>query len=245
MKLKLLTLAAAIVGASAIASATPMGVNFNVGQCAGGGVTVTTTQIIWSPVGSAPGTGCIVTGIGTNITYTGATSPLVPGEVGDIQNLAVGGGLVPDFMVFPPSVPGPVELHFNLADFTNPNPSFGTNCAAASVTSGSSCIVVAGSPVLLTFQGFTGPTPTTTISLGAFGTVCDSGGCSAWGGGYSTQQNLTPGQIQAAFFQNNQFASTYSGQFTLNAIPEPASMFLLGGGLLGIAILSRRRARKA
>jgi len=89
------------------AKASPAG-TLNVSNCAGGGVTITATTIDFTlPVGG--GYGCIQTGSGTNITYTGG-GPLLPGVTGSILDLTAGGGPVLDFMTF---VGNPL-LHFDL-----------------------------------------------------------------------------------------------------------------------------------
>ena len=68
------------------ASATPIG-NLETANCLGGGVTVTTTMIDWD--GNGSGTGCIGTGLGTNLTYTGG-GPLLPGVTGTLKDLVAG-----------------------------------------------------------------------------------------------------------------------------------------------------------
>lgn len=231
-----LAAAAMIFGMATAARADIVG-PFNVANCPGGGVTVTGTQIIWSPNGTAADTGCVDTGIGTNVTYSGGT--LGPGVTGDIKNLTIGGGVVPDFMTFPAISPA---LRFDLTGFSIPNPTLGTNCAGATV-SGQSCVVVPGSPFLLTYLGVVNGKPTTVIGLGAGGSVTDGSSTAQWGGGFSTQINDTPAGIQATFFSTGSIASTHSGQFTITptAVPEPATVFLLGSGLLGIGVMLRRR----
>ncbi len=80
----------------------------NVSNCAGGGVTISSISIDWTlPVGG--GNGCIQTGVGTNITYTGG-GPLTSGVAGVAKDVTAGGGTVLDFMTFT----GNPNLHFDL-----------------------------------------------------------------------------------------------------------------------------------
>lgn len=220
---------------SAIAS--PIG-TLNVTNCAGGGITVTTTDIIWSPTGTSPGTGCIVTGLGTNVSFSGGT--IAAAEVGNIKNLSAGGGAVNEFMTFPSL--GPIDLNFVLTNFGAG--SSNTNCASAN-TPGATCSVVAGSPFILTFLGNIGGIPNTTISLSAFGTVSDANGISNWSGGFSNNRNLTPGTIQALVLAQGFGESTYAGQFKIEmaGVPEPMTALLIGAGLVLLALFRPRYQR--
>ena len=161
---------------------------------------------------------------------------MVAGVTGNIKNLTSGGGAVPEFMVFPAL--GPIDLDFTLLGFGNG--SSNTNCASVT-TVGASCSVVAGSPFVLTYLGVVAGLPTTTVSLAAFGTVADSAGSSNWSGGFSTQINQTPGSIQTSFLTNGFIESTHSAQFAITAIPEPMTVFLIGAGLILVALLRRPR----
>lgn len=220
------------------ASASPIG-TLNIANCPGGGVTVTATTITWSPAGTAPGTGCVNTGIGTNVTYSSGV--IGAGVTGDIKNLTAGGGVVNQFMVFPAPL-GLTSLNFVLNGFGSG--SANTNCASVTAV-GDSCSVVAGSPFVLTYLGIIGGLPTTTISLAAFGTVSDASGTSGWSGGFSTQVNNTPGAIAQVFATNGSISSTESAQFALTAVPEPMTAFLIGAGLVLVAMIKRpRQARQ-
>jgi hypothetical protein len=57
------------------------------------------------------------------------------------------------------------------------------------------------------------------------------------------------GQTVASLFTNLPIDTPFSATFTATAIPttipEPASMLLMGAGLLGVGLVSRRRARKS
>jgi hypothetical protein len=199
---------------------------FNESSCSGGGVTVTSTTITWTPSGTVGGTGCIDTGIGTDVTYSGGT--LLSGDPGNIEDLTMGGGSVNDFMTF-----SGTTLDFVL---TALGPGSGNlNCTGLAV--GSSCSIVAGSPFLLTNAGG----GNTTVTLSAVGTILDGGVSSNWFGAFTTQLNETPDQLQAAFIASGSISSAQSGQFTVTVLPEPASMTLLGAGLLAIAIAARKR----
>lgn len=218
-----------LFGISSSAMASVIG-NLNEANCAGGGVTVSATSIVWSPVGTVAGTGCINTGIGTNLTYSGGS--LLPGATGNIQNLTAGGGVVDSFMTFQGTT-----LDFVLTGL-GPG-SADTNCALSAINP--VCSVAPGSPFILTFISAN----VTEIGLGANGTVTDGGVTSTWFGSFTTQLNLSGTSIQNTELNGGSISSTQSAQFTVSTVPEPGtvSMFLLGSlALLGF---SRLRIRKS
>ncbi len=214
--------------------ASPAGI-LNVSNCAGGGVTITSTTIDWTlPVGG--GNGCIQTGGGTNITYTGG-GPLLPGVQGTILDLNAGGGAVPDFMTF---VGNPV-LHL---DLTSLGPGVAnTICAAALDPNLPACSPTAGSPFVFT------PTSTgTALTLSAAGIARDASGTnSVWTGTFTTQiAGVTPLSIRNTIVGGGSITSTYSGSFTVNVtsqVPEPATMLLFGSGLCGVGAAIRKRRK--
>jgi hypothetical protein len=213
------------------ATASPIG-TLNIANCPGGGVTVTATSITWSPA-TMSGYGCIATGIGTNVMFSGGT--LTAGTTGDIKDLQANGPSTVDmFMVFP-------GLDFILNGFGAG--SANTNCASAN-TVGASCSIVPGSPFVLTYLGLVQGVPTTTVSLSAFGDVVDANGSSGWSGGFSTQINSTPGAIQSNFGTTGSISSTHSAQFILTAVPEPMTVFLIGAGLILVALIRRPRHQR-
>jgi len=207
----------ACLGISGSAMATAIGA-LNVANCAGGGVTVSATTVTWSPTGTVAGTGCIDTGLGTSVNYSGGT--LGPGVVGNIKNLTAGGGAVDMFMTFQGTT-----LDFVLTGL-GPG-SANTNCNLSALNP--TCSVAAGSPFILTYISAN----VTTVGLGANGTVTD-GGTSAWFGSFSTQLNLSGSSIQTTELGGGSIESTDSGQFSVQSVPEPGtvSMYLLGGFVL-------------
>jgi hypothetical protein len=220
------------LGISSSAMAGAIG-NLSVANCAGGGVTVTLTTIVWTPPTMGGTAGCIDTGIGTSVSYTGGGGgTLLPGVVGNILNLTAGGGSVNDFMTF--AVPTAYTLDFVL---TGLGPGVGnTNCGTLNAA-GQTCSVAAGSPFILTYLTAT----TTGVSLGAFGTITDGGVTSSWIGSFTTQLNSYTGAIQTTELGGGSIASTQSGNFTVSSVPEPGtvSMFLLSG----IALIGFGRKR--
>jgi hypothetical protein len=213
------------------ASATPIG-HLDTANCAGGGVVVTATTIDWTlPVG--PPNGCIQTGQGTNITFSGGS--LGPGATGSILDLSMGQSFpIANFMTFP-------GLSFTLAAL-GPGPS-NTNCAGLSLFQ--SCAAFSGSPFSLQLV----PSGTA-VSLSANGTVSDTTGTSTWSGAFTTQiAGMTPAQIQSTIANGGSVTSTHSGDFTLTAqvVPEPAtiSSMLLGAFLVAGGLFRRRKTFRA
>jgi hypothetical protein len=222
--LSLVVLASASFAPSASASVVG---HLTFANCDGGGVTVTITTVTWLPLASV-GTGCIAAGLGTNVTFAGAPGAIIPAEHGTINNLAPLSGNT-GFLTF-------TGVTFD-AGLIGPGVS-NLVCSAVMAT-GPACSVLANSPFILT-PGTSG----TVITLGVSGLANDASSTnSPWGGIFSTQiQNQTPKQIQDAFSAAGSFTATYSFDGNVG-IPEPVSLALIGGGLVALAGLKRRKAR--
>jgi hypothetical protein len=209
----------------------------DIANCSGGAATVSATTIDWLPPGIGAGKGCIDTGIPTAVHYgPGFALTLGPGVAGDIQDLVIGGGAVPDFMTF---VNGADLLHFDLAGI---GPGVvNTVCAATLDPNLPACSVTTGSAFILT------PLASgTVVQLSAFGTAHDSAspGLSNWSGQFSTTlTGQTPAEIAGIIGGGGSISSTFSGHFDLTTVPEPVSMALIGGGLMALALLRRRSRR--
>lgn len=50
-------------------------------------------------------------------------------------------------------------------------------------------------------------------------------------------------QVLAAFVANGQSTTSYSGSFVITAVPEPATLSLIGFGLLGLGFVGRKFRR--
>lgn len=223
--------AIALLALAPNASASVIG-HLDVANCTGEGVIVTATTIDWLPGGG--GSGCIQTGTSTNITYSGGS--LGAGTTGTILDLNAANPLpVTDFMTFA-SAPG---LSFDLMSL-GPGPN-NTTCASVLDPNAAPCAVFAGSPFILQSTS-TG----TSVTLSAMGVARDGTVPSSnWVGAYTTQiSGVTPAAIQSVILAGGSETSTYSGDFSISTVPEPAtiSTMLLGGLLIAGGLFRRRRA---
>ncbi len=198
------------------------------------GITVTPTTIDWLPAGG--GTGGIATTAPTNVTYTGG-GPLLPGSTGLIKDLIFSDPLpVMDFMTFT----GHSNLHFDL---------FGIGAGVANTLCPNTfdpndpvCSFFLGSPFIL-HAGSAG----TTLTLNVFGLARDaSATSSAWQGGFSFDfAGETPFDLQGQFLGTGTITSPHSGAFVdrvgQQPVPEPATMLLVGSGLLGLVGYGRKK----
>jgi hypothetical protein len=84
----------------------------------------------------------------------------------------------------------------------------------------------------------------TDVNLVLYGTVSDGSGspASAFKGTFTTQFDVPYQQLLTDIFVNHGSArNTYSATFVVTAVPESATIFLFGAGLLGIAVIARKR----
>lgn len=214
---------------SSTLSATPIG-NVNEANCNGGGFTVSMSSITFLPAGTTPNTGCVFTGLGTSVTYSGGT--LAAGVQGNVKNLTFSGGPVDQFLFFPTNP----TLDFILTSLGPGSSNF--NCTGLAI--GGSCSVGPGTPFILTNLGGSN----TTVSLSTMGLVTDSTGTSNFNGAFTTQLNLSPDVIQSRELAGLSISSTQSAQFILaaNAVPEPGTLSMLAGGA-GLLVVGLKRRK--
>ena len=233
-------MASAIFVPSASAGVTG-GLTFS--ACSGGGVAVNFATIDFqNPV--LLGYGCLDTGAGTALTYANTattTTTIGSGVAGTVNDLG-----------YPPPGSGNVgfiTINGVSLDLLTIGPGVGnTACSATLNSSNPACSVFAGSPFILA------PTSTgTSISLDVSGSARDfTSSYSTWIGDFTTQiAGLTPLQIQQTICGPGGGCTGVGGGTILASYsfsgeassPEPVSMVLIGGGLIALAGLKRRKQR--
>jgi hypothetical protein len=244
--LKLGALSLAVLAWATFAPSASAGVIGTLFTGSSGQITVTTTSITWDadasglPVGSWNGD--VTTG--TDLTFLGCT-----GGLGDPGCLSVREGI--DINHLAPLVSGvtpfPIDGFLTFAahpllDFTLTGVSPGSanlNCIGLPI--GGSCSVIPGSPIILTL--LTGNR--TSVQMSMFGTATDGSGLTSyWTGGFSaTLPTMTPAGVEAFFLAHptSSISASNSGSFFATTVPEPVSMALIGGGLLALAMIRRRK----
>jgi hypothetical protein len=236
-KVALLSLAVLVsVAFAPLASASVVG-HLSVGICGGGQVVVSAALINWE-IGTP--SACLTVGGGTHLNSVGDGTLLSSSPAGLINDLPASGGNVPPsggifgFMRF--TSPG-ISMYFDLAGVGGFGPGSGVSCSTNPGLNNSCSIP--GSAFLLT-QTSTG----TSVTLLAQGTIFDTGDSTTgpWSGAFTTQIN---GQSPLDIYNTittpgGSIQSTFSGEFDVG-VPEPVSMALIGGGLIALAAIKRRK----
>jgi hypothetical protein len=174
---------------------------------------------------------------------TGAFAGLTGGTYNTTTLTGVGAVSVAPFITFSGGLTTPV-----IFDLTTIMPGFGTVAGCTTGAIGAEC-TPAGSPFTLIQS--TGNTVAVSLTLlGNAYTGTAGSGTSSTVGAYTTQVT-TPGTIAGILAQlgtpGGSINQSYSATFTATAaaIPEPASILILGMGLLGIGVISRRHGAKS
>ena len=213
------------------ASAATIG-QLSIGNCSGGGVTVTMTLIDWLPASQ-----CLQAGTPTNVTSgLGSIAATSFGTINDLDSTTAPAGFA-GFMTF-----GAIKL-----DLVTLGPGTLPNCGSNPGLNKSCSILLPGSVIspFILMQDTNG----TAVTLFASGTTLDTTDhiLSYWSGSFTTQLNsvtgtdYSPAGISTTILGGGSITSTYSGTFNITAVPEPVSMALIGGGLIALAALKRRK----
>ena len=196
-----------------------------------GNVSVSGTTIAFSPTFTNT----------VNATETGSFAGLTGGTIGSLTGGPQTGNVsVPGFISFNQGVAAPITF-----DLTYIAPGVGTVANCSSSALGAAC-TPSGSPFTL-FQ-LTSNTVLASLNLnGVAYTGTSATGSSPTVGVFSTQ-DVVYGTIPAviAALQNGGSLNgiTYSASFVASpTVPEPASMLLMGMGLLGAGLVARRKSR--
>ena len=213
----------------------------------GGTVTITANTIDWAPAG---------TGFGEFLVASSSTSSFAPliGSTGDVRDLnttdqPIGSLITPvngnGYMTFDADP----NIRFDLR-FIYPGSESPADCGNPVAAAGQQC-TLPGTPFNLT-NNFGG---SSTASFNIAGNVVNlgTGETSFFSGLYSTTfSNMTFQQIIAQISREGSVTTPYSGTFDVGVtgtpfdvpVPEPASLFLLGSGLMATAMRARKARRQ-
>lgn len=162
---------------------------------------------------------------------------------------AGGGFLLPNFIVFPSAPNIALDLNMIFLGVDSPAgclaspPAPGQNCTPQNAVFASTSDPTGLSP--LNLQNLSGGGSSASFSVAGIARNAATGETSAFNGLFTAQFTVPYQTLLATVLGGGTITNSYSATFTVSAVPEPGSMFIMLGGLLilgstGLRKLGRR-----
>jgi hypothetical protein len=216
------------------ASAAPITGTVNIS----GSVDVGGTFIDFQPPTGPPGGTFAVSNAGNSGSFAGLNN--TAGTILDLATTTPGSGAVTGWITFA-AAPN-IRLDLMSVD---PGSFTTTDCLAAPAAGQTCTPNLPGFPQPNPFNLSNGSASLSVASITFHGTAVNTttGETSNFIGVFSSQFTVPYQTLLSDIAAGGSISTSYSASITASAVPEPATMILLGSGLIGIFVLGRKRAR--